>query len=65
MLIVANYSTKDVAEMTGKTVESVRLWIVKGKLKARKPPGCRDYIIQKEDFERFWYGEQAPSAEHG
>ena len=47
--------------MTGKTVDSVRNWIRHGKLKARKPPGCRDYVIQKEDFDRFWFG--APELE--
>lgn len=43
--------------MTGKTPETVRKWIADGKLKARKPPGCRDFIIQKDDFDAFWYGD--------
>lgn len=57
MLDVANYSVRDVANMTGKTVESVRNWIRNGQLKARKPPGCRDYIIRKADFDLFYYGD--------
>lgn len=43
--------------MTGKSVETVRKWIRTGLLKARKPHGCRDHIVKKEDFEMFWYGE--------
>lgn len=58
MLDVYNYSVKDVAVMTGKSPEAVRNWINKGALRARKPPGCRDYIILKADFEQFWYGER-------
>ena len=54
---VNNYSVCDLAEITKKTPETVRKWIRSGKLKARKPPYCRDYIIRKDDFERFWYGE--------
>ena len=56
MLEVTNYSTKDVAKMTGRTVETVRLWINDGKLNARKHPGGRDFIISKDDFERFMAG---------
>jgi len=44
--------------MTGKSVETVRKWIRAGVLKERKPPGCRDHIVRKEDFERFWDGEE-------
>ena len=44
-----------------KKPETVRGWIRNGKLKARKPPFCRDYIIRKDDFERFWYGEPQTS----
>lgn len=51
------YSVSDVVEITKKKPETVRGWIRNGKLKARKPPFCRDYIIRKDDFERFWYGE--------
>lgn len=51
------YSVKELAEITKKTPEMVRRWIRSGKLIARKPPFCRDYIIRKDDFERFWYGE--------
>ena len=61
MLDITRYSVKEVAKMTGKTPETVRSWIVGGKLKARKPPGCRDYIIRQDDFERFWYGDDAAS----
>ena len=51
------YSVADVVEITKKNPETVRKWIRKGKLKARKPPFCRDYIIKQDDFEQFWYGE--------
>ena len=54
---VTNYSVRDVAKMTGRTLETVRMWCRDGRLKARKPPGCRDYIIRKEDFERFAYAD--------
>ena len=57
---VTEYSTAEVAKMTKKTTEMVRRWIRTGRLKARKPPYCRDYIIRKEDFEAFWYGSQPP-----
>lgn len=56
MLDVTNYTTKDVAKMTGRTVETVRLWINDGKLRARKHPGGRDYIISKTDFDNFMAG---------
>ena len=65
MLDITRYSVKDVANMTGKTVETVRAWIAGGKLKARKPPGCRDYIIKKTDFDRFWFGDDATDATAG
>ena len=58
MLNVAELSVKEVAEMTKKTPEMVRRWIHTGKLKARKPPYCRDFIIREDDFNRFWYGEE-------
>ena len=51
--------------MTGKTVESVRNWIRNGRLKARRPPGCRDYVVQKEDFESFWYGKPEAKLDKG
>ena len=51
------YSVQDLAEITKKRPETVRKWIRTGKLNARKPPFCRDYIIRQDDFERFWYGE--------
>ncbi len=54
---VNNYTVKELAEITKRDVETVRKWIRKGYLKARKPPHCRDYIIRQDDFERFWYGE--------
>ena len=57
MLNLTNYTTRQVAEITGKTVETVRKWIREGKLKARKPAGCRDHVVMKADFEAFWYGE--------
>ena len=63
MLSIANYSTRQIAEMTGKSVETVRKWIRDGKLKGRKPPGCRDHIVRKEDFDQFWYGEPQPERE--
>lgn len=64
MLIVSNYTTRQIAEITGKSVETVRKWIRAGVLKARKPQGCRDHIVRKEDFERFWYGDDQPEPEH-
>lgn len=57
MLIVSNYTTRQIAEITGKSVETVRKWVRTGVLKGRRPPGCRDVVIVKDDFERFWYGE--------
>lgn len=56
MLNLPNYSARDIAEITGKTVETVRMWIRAGKLKGRRPKGCRDYIVNKSDFDLFWYG---------
>ena len=58
-------SVRDVAKITKKTPEMVRKWIRSGKLKARKPPFCRDYIIRSEDFKRFWYGDQEGDATNG
>ena len=58
MLSITNYTTRQIAEMTGKSVETVRKWIREGKLKGRKPAGCRDHIVTKEDFEKFWYCEE-------
>ena len=55
---ITNYTTHQVAAEAGKSVETVRKWIREGKLKARKPAGCRDYLVKKEDFEKFWYGEE-------
>ena len=57
---VTNYTTKQIAVITGKSVETVRNWIRTGKLKGRKPPGCRDHIVKKVDFDEFWYGEPQP-----
>lgn len=57
MLNVPNYSAREIAEITGKTTGTVRMWIRSGKLKGRRPKGCRDYIVRKDDFERFWYGD--------
>ena len=51
-------SVRDIAKITKKTPEMVRRWIKGGKLKARKPPYCRDYIIRADDFNRFWYGPE-------
>ena len=62
MLNVTNYNTQQIAEITGKSVETVRKWIRTGKLKGRKPPGCRDHVVRKEDFEAFWYGEPQTKA---
>ena len=59
-MIVTNYTTRQIAEITGKSVETVRTWIRTGKLKGRKPPGCRDHIVKKVDFDEFWYGEPQP-----
>lgn len=56
MLNVTNYSAREIAEITGKSVGTVRVWIRAGKLKGRRPTGCRDYIVRRVDFERFWYG---------
>ena len=56
-MIVHEYSVRELSEITKKTPEAVRRWIRDGKLKARKPPYCRDYIIRQDDFERFWYGD--------
>lgn len=46
--------------MTNKSVETVRKWVRTGRLKGRKPPGCRDILINKDDFEMFWYGATQP-----
>lgn len=59
---MTNYSAREIAKITGKTVETVRMWIRAGKLKGRRPTGCRDYIVRKDDFERFWYGDTSPEA---
>jgi excisionase family DNA binding protein len=59
-LNITNYTTRQVAEMTGKSVETVRRWVRAGRLKGRKPPGCKDVIINKDDFEMFWYGATQP-----
>ena len=53
---ITNYNTRDIAKITGKSAETVRSWVRTGRLKGRKPPGCRDVLIKKEDFEMFWYG---------
>lgn len=58
MFNMAEMSVREVANITKKTPEMVRRWIREGKLKARKPPFCRDYIIRQDDFERFWYGDE-------
>lgn len=62
MLIVTNYTTRQIAEMTGKSVETVRKWIRTGRLKGHKPPGCRDHVVLRKDFEQFWYGEDVGAA---
>lgn len=49
-------SVSEIAKITKKTPEMVRRWIHSGKLKARRPPYCRDYIIKRKDFNLFWYG---------
>ena len=59
---VTNYTTRQIAKITNKSVETVRKWIRTGKLKGRKPPGCRDHIVLKKDFDEFWYGEQQSDA---
>ena len=53
---VTNYTTSQIAEMTGKSVETVRRWVRDGRLEGRKPPGCRDVLVNKDAFELFWYG---------
>ena len=62
MLNVHEMSVRDVANVTKKTEDTVRRWIRSGKLKARKPPFCRDYIIRSDDFNRFWYGNEKGDA---
>ena len=57
----AEYSVSDICKLTNKTAGTVRKWCKSGSLRARRPKGCRDYIINKRDFDRFWYGE--PSSE--
>jgi excisionase family DNA binding protein len=61
-LELTNYTTRQIAEITGKSVETVRKWIRAGHLKGHKPPGCRDHVVKKEDFEKFWYGSVQPKA---
>lgn len=61
MVNMDELSVIEVAKITKKTPETVRKWIHAGKLKARKPPFCRDFIICKDDFDRFWYGESEPN----
>lgn len=53
---ITNYTTRQVSEMTGKSAETVRNWIRTGRLKGRKPPGCKEILVKKDDFELFWYG---------
>ena len=53
---VTNYTVQQVAKMTNKTVDTVRTWVRTGRLKGRKPPGCKNILINKDDFEMFWYG---------
>ena len=52
------YTCTEVANMTNKTPRTVREWIKKGLLKANRPSG-RDYVITREDFNRFWYGDKS------
>lgn len=65
MVNMDELSVMKVAKITKKKPETVRKWIHAGKLKARKPPFCRDFIIYKDDFERFWYGENPAETEKG
>ena len=54
------FTVKEVAERYKVDDRTVTLWIRTGKLKGRKPPGCRDHIVKKSDFDEFWYGEPQP-----
>lgn len=59
------YSVSDVVNLTGRTTETVRRWCRSGKLKSRKPAGTRDFIIDAQDFNMFWYGSiEAPLADN-
>ena len=60
---IIDYSVSDVCKLTGKTAGTVRKWCQSGILKARRPEGCKSYIIRKIDFDRFWYGEYKPPKE--
>ncbi len=60
MLSLTNYTAKQVAQITNKDEETIRKWLRSGKLKGRKPIGCRDWIIRKDDFDLFYYGELQP-----
>ena len=55
---VTEMSVREIAKITKKTPEMVRRWIHSGKLKARRPPYCRDYIVKVQDFNLFWYGDE-------
>ena len=57
------YTCTEVANMTNKTPRTVREWIKKGLLKANRPSG-RDYVITREDFNRFWYGDKSSGQTH-
>ncbi len=54
--------TKDIADICGVSIASVRRWIKTGALRAGVRPATNHFVIQEKDFdcflEKHYYGER-------
>lgn len=48
-----HYNLKETAEILGIAVRTVREWVKKGKIKAKKYKQCSMWFVSKEEIERL------------
>lgn len=54
-MIEKNYSIKQAAKLLGIQVRTVREWIKKGKISAKKYNSCPMWFISEKEIERIQY----------
>lgn len=52
-MVEKNYSIKQAAQTLGITVRTVREWLKKGMIKAKKYEGCPMWFIPESEIERL------------
>lgn len=52
-MVENNYNIKQAAQILGITVRTVREWLQKGKIKAKKYEGCPMWFIPESEIERI------------